>query len=323
MQARGMPTLGSDSYRAANPSFGAVFTYHLAEVPQTQREARRASERDLRERGEDVPFPGWDRLRAEALERGPRVLLMVRDAQGEPVRWIEGPASAGVHRVSWDLRRPAPDPVELATGGFRPPWAGEPQGPLAPPGTYSVELMLVTAVGAESLGTPQTFTVKPTPTTPPGTDFVALAAFQQETAELARQVSGANDYLGELAERLRYMRAALLRTPRAPTSLSQRMDELEATVDGLRIQLSGDRIRGRLNEPTAPSISGRVGRVANGHWGTRQMPTATQRRNLEIARDGFATVGEGIQSLETDVAQLERDLEAAGAPWTRGRRGGG
>ncbi len=74
--------------------------------------------------------------------------------------------------------------------------------------------------------------------------------------------------------------------------------------------------------PTAADLSrrGRVGRVVAGHWNTRQTPTATHRRNLEIARtdfDGFRTDLSAV--LETTLPQLEEALEAAGAPWTPGR----
>lgn len=72
MQARGMPTPGSDSYAAPNPPFGAVFTYYLDEVPSTERETRRDAERALREQGDDVPFPGYEQLQREAVESGPR-----------------------------------------------------------------------------------------------------------------------------------------------------------------------------------------------------------------------------------------------------------
>ncbi|MDH4044646.1 MAG: glycosyl hydrolase, partial [Gemmatimonadota bacterium] len=319
MQAKGMPTLGSDSYRAPNPPFGAVFTYYLDTIPPTQRDTRRAAERALRERGEDAPFPGWERLRQEAVESGPKVLLLVRDAAGEPVRWVGGATKSGLHRVSWDLRRPAPDPVSFATPDFTPPWAGAPQGPLVAPGTYSVELMLVTSTGVESVGDRQTFAVNPVPTAPPGTDFMQVAAFQQETRELGRRVAIADQELDRAAERLRYMRAALLEAPRAPVTLFTRVDSLRARATALQTRLTGDRVRGRLNEPAVPSISGRVGRVANGHWNTRQTPTATQRRNIEIAHADFDGILEELAALEAELTRLDADLEAAGAP---GRSGG-
>ena len=316
--------MGSDFYTADNPPFGAVFTYWLAEAPTTAREDRHAREEALRTRGADAPFPGYEALREESLESAPKVLLVVRDDQGEPVRWVEGPAESGLHRVAWDLRRPAPDPVDLSTPGFSPPWVTDPQGPLVAPGRYTVELMLLEGGEARIVGTPQSFQVKAVPTAPPGTDLVAVAAFQDEARELMRRVSGASGEIGEARERLRFMRAALLRTPGADPSLFSRMDDLTRSLDGLALRLSGDRIRGGLSEPSVPSISERVGDAIYGHWDTRQTPTATARGSLELGRAGFTALsGELRVLLDNDLVQLEEDLEAAGAPWTPGRRASG
>ena len=324
MQAQGMPTLGSDYFTAENPPFGAVFSYYLTDVPETQRQERQKTEKGLREQGADIPFPGWERLREEGLESGPKAFLLVRDAEGRPVRRVEGPASEGLHRVSWDLRGPPPDPVDLSTPDFVAPWAGSPRGPMVGPGRFSVELVLVSSAGARSLGGPQEFSVKPVPTAPAGTDFQAVADFQWETSELMRRVSGAGEEIGLVQDRLRHMRAALGETPRADPSLYGRIDEMARALNGFQTRLWGDGVRGRLNEPSVPSISGRVGQVMGGHWDTRQAPSATQRRDMEIARSEFAELSRELAALiEGDLIRLEEALEAAGAPWTPGRRLGG
>jgi len=321
MQARGKPTLGSDDYTAPNPPLGAVFTYYVADVPQTAREARRSSEHELREAGADIPFPGWEALAEESFESSPQVLLLIRDASGSPVRWVRGSASEGLHRASWDLRRPAPDPVSFPAPGFIPPWASDPQGPMVAPGSYSVELTLVSSIGVQALGSAQEFEVKAVPTAPPGTDFNAVAAFQLEASELMRRINGAGEELGEANERLRYMRAAMLQTPGADAALFTTMDELEARLAELQTRLWGDQARGRLNESSAPSISERVGNPIWGYWNTRQEPTATMRRSLQIATDEFSLFRRDLSAIiDTEIPALEEALETAGAPRTPGRR---
>ncbi len=320
MQAKGKPTLGSTDYTGENPPFGATFTYYINDVPGTERQRRQKTEETLRNQGAKIPFPGWDALQREATEGETRVLLMVRDSRGEPVRWVEGPAEPGLHRVSWDLRRPPPNPVNLSTPAFTPPWVQPPQGPLAAPGSYRVELVMVTSAGAQTMGSPQEFNVKPVPTAPPGTDFLAVTAFQREASELMRQVSSASSEISRAQNRLRHMRAALLETPNAHPALFARLDSVGYDIEAIRTRLSGDRIRQGLNEATVPSIQNRIGRVTNGHWGTRQTPTETQRRNLEIARNSFGDLRRDLSAvLENKMAQIETDLEAAGAPWTPGR----
>ena len=320
LQAPGQPTLGTTSFVAPNPDFGATFTYWLADPPETMRAERRAAERSAAERGEDIAFPGYDRLAAEALESGPRVAMLVRDEEGQPVRRVMGPATRGLHRVTWDLRRPAPDPVDLRAPGFSPPWAGPARGPLAPPGRYTVEMALVTETGVETVGTPRSFLVKPVLNSPPGTDHIAAMAFAAETAELQRRARGAAAEIGRARDRLRHMRAALDETPRAGAELYQRLETIEGRLAGLAARLQGDPAPGRLNQPRVPSIMGRIGQVAGGHWGTRQEPTGTQRASLATAREGFEEVVGALRSLlRDDLAVLERDMEAAGAPWTPGR----
>ena len=320
MQARGKPTLGTDDYTAPNPDFGAALTYYLPETPPTAAEARRAAEGEVRAAGGDVLFPGYDALNEEATESGPRALVAITDAEAGIVRWVPGPARQGLHRVSWDLRAPPPDPIDLTVPGFTPPWVGPAQGPLVAPGEYSAQLVVVTAEGAREVGTPQSFTVRAVPTAEPDTDFEAVVAFQSEAAELRRRISSAGEELGRARNRLRHMRAALLEAPAAPLDLFGDLDALGARLQAFSIRLFGDPARQRLNESTAPSISNRVGRVIGGHWNTRQTPTATHRRNLEIAETDFAAwLWEFRNFMDGAFAAAEHALEAAGAPWTPGR----
>ena len=117
------------------------------------------------------------------------------------------------------------------------------------------------------------------------------------------------------------MRAALLEAPAAPLALFGDLDALDSRLQGYAIRLFGDPARQRLNESTVPSISNRVGRVIGGHWDTRQTPTATHRRNLEIGETDFgAWLAEFEGFMSGGFMRAEAALEAAGAPWTPGRR---
>lgn len=321
-QAPGRPELGSDDFTAPNPPHGALFTYFLRTAPTSAHEARKVSEKTLGEQGKDVAFPGFDRLRAEELEAAPKVLLLVSDAAGRQVRSIEGPAREGLHRVSWDLRGAVPDPVVLDPPAFQPPWVSPPVGPLVAPGRYSAELVVVSASGVRPLGTAQSFEVKPVPNLAPGTDPAAVAAFQGETAEAARRLAAAAAELGQVNDQLRWMRVTLRETPKADLALYARLDAVARAVAELERRLGGDPARQKLSEPDTPSLGDRVGAIRDGHWPTRQMPTATQRRNLEIATAGLEALESDLRALLAgELATLEEAFAAAGAPWTPRRRG--
>ncbi|MEM7117880.1 MAG: glycosyl hydrolase [Chloroflexota bacterium] len=321
MQAPGQPTLGSTSFKAENPPFGAVFTYHVKEDFASSKGARRKSEKELAKEGESATFPGWETLQAEAVEAEPQVLLLVRDVAGEPIRWIKAETKAGLHRTSWNLRMTPPDPIKLTKDEFQSPWMSPPAGPLAAPGAYSVELCLVSAEGVQRISQIQVFEVKAVPTVDSDVDLHEVVAFQQKTADLMRQMHGAKREIGRSRHRLRALKAALLETPRADESHFARANELWAMLAEFNERMSGDTARQKLNEPTAPAMFDRLLRVAWLHWETRQLPTQTQRRNVEIAEADFAALKqELITFIETDLVGLEAELSALGAPWTHGRQ---
>jgi photosystem II stability/assembly factor-like uncharacterized protein len=66
------------------------------------------------------------------------VRLQVLDASGAVVRELEGPSGAGIQRVAWDLRKPAPPPPAGRGGGGG--LGGPALGDLIPAGDYTVRL---------------------------------------------------------------------------------------------------------------------------------------------------------------------------------------
>lgn len=317
MQAKEMPSQGSTSYVNANPDFGAILTYYIDEIPKTGKTLREESEKKLGAET-DIPFPGWDRLVAEATEQEPAVMLLVRNEQGEPVRWIEGSAKKGVHRASWDLRLPPPNPINLTVPAFQPPWAGSPQGPLVAPGNYSAELYVMTNGKLELQGAKQTFNVKPVHAM--RADYQQVATFQKNTSDLSRMTSSAGRQLGEARNKLRYIKAALNKTPSASSDMFETHATLSKKLFDLQTTLMGDRIREGKDVSTSPSIMGRVGGVIYGHWNTTELPTETQKKSIELAQSEFDEYKGKASDFFKELTAYESVIQKAGAPYTPGRR---
>jgi hypothetical protein len=184
------------------------------------------------------------------------------------------------------------------------------------PGRYTATLMIVSASGVRTLGTPQSFEVKPVNNLPAGTDVAAVAAFQQRVADLRRRAAAAGAEITRLQDELRHMRAALLATPKADPALFARIDGAHKALAELERRLNGDPARQRLNESASPSIGDRV-YSAMSTFDTRLMPTATQRRDAELAGEALAALSGDLAALVSgEIAKLRAALEAAGAPWT-------
>ena len=107
---------GASFFLTPNPAPGAVFTYHLNRELRSRRARRQAAERDAARRGQDVTYPPWDSLKVEDQEEAPAMILTVTDAEGRVVRRLTGPTTAGVQRVTWNLRYPTPNPVAAGAG---------------------------------------------------------------------------------------------------------------------------------------------------------------------------------------------------------------
>jgi len=311
---------GDRFYTAPNPPFGAVFTYYLKDEIKTLRKTRLDAEKDKQKKGEDTFYPTWDALRAEDREEDPAIVLTVSDQDGNVVRRLTGPTSAGFSRVAWDLRYPVPDPTNLSTQDVDP-WDRLPAGPLAAPGRYSVSLAKRVGGVVTPIGEPQTFNAVPLGTASlPATDRKALLAFEEKTGRLQRAVLGAVRAVGETHTRIDHLKKALTDTPGADPKLAVSLRAIETRLKDLEIELTGDATVASRSESTPPSIADRVQQIVGGHWDATSAPTATHRRNYDIAASQFAPVLAKLRTISlTDLKQLEDQAEAAGAPWTPGR----
>ncbi len=317
IDSSGKGCLGDGFYVAPNPSFGAVFTYYLKDSLKTEAEARREEEKNLDKAGKPVSFPGWDKLRKEEAEDKPEIVLTVKDESGQVVRRIGGPVSQGIHRVAWSLRYPPVEPIELEAKE-RDEWEWNPGGPLVVPGTFTVSLAKKVEGVLTPPGEPQTFIVESLGlATLAEKDRGALLDFQKKAGELQRAMMGAGAAAREASESIRYMKKALMETPQADPKLLERAKELERRLRDATRVLWGDRTVMRRSEAASPGLMQRV----SAQLTTTCPITETAKRDYEIAAGAFEKLLEEMRILiDQDVKKLGDDLEAAGAPWTPGRR---
>jgi hypothetical protein len=248
----------------------------------------------------------------------------VRDEQGNVVKRVPGPLTAGFHRVSWDLRYPATNPTRLkppSSSEEENPFADRVTGPMVVPGTYSAQLATRVKGKLETLGDPVRFQCAPMgePAVPVA-DRAATLEFERKTARLQRAVLGAVEAAREAQTRIGALEKALDETPSADPAMMDRARELEHRLTDLREQLSGNATLREHEEPSPPAIVDDVQTAVAGQWFQTHGPTATHRKSYENAATRFTPVLAQLRTLvETDLVALERQADVAGAPWTPGR----
>jgi photosystem II stability/assembly factor-like uncharacterized protein len=311
---------GNDRYVAENPPYGAVFSYYLPEEIRSLKAQRQEAEKELADQGKDTPYPDWESLRREDREEAPAVWLTVTDADGNVVRRVKGEAGKGFHRVAWDLRYPAPDPVNIAGTPEFAPWEGEPAGPLAVAGEYRVTLSRRVEGEWQDLAGPQPFTLKPLHAGGlVSDDQQARLAFELEAAELYRAVMGADRAAAEVTTQLEHLLAVLPLTPAADEALAQQARALRTRLQDLQVSLNGDSaLSGRyVNVPL--SLTGRISFILGGGWNSQAAVPQGHRDSLAVARSEFAGVLQQLRQVAADVDALGKAAGKLGAPWTPGR----
>lgn len=317
----GRGTQGDAFYAALNPPNGAVFTYYLKDKMMTLTEKRREEEKKAMKADKPIGVPSLDQLRLEEQEKPPKVYLIIKGAEGQILRRIEVSRDKGIHRAEWDLRYPTSLPTTLASREDRPPWEDPPAGPLALPGTYSVTLAKEQGGQAAELAPPKFFEVR-------ALDLAAFAArdkaevleFERNVSDLQRAVLGAGRVVGEVQGRLDYLRKAFDDTPGADPGTLTKLEDIRRRLIELRTRLSGDATRRNRELADAPSITERVQFIVESQSRSTSPPTQTQREGYIYAGTEFEKVLADLKKLVTeDLAAVEKELEAAGAPWTPGR----
>lgn len=311
---------GDAFYTGENPPYGAVFTAYLKEKLKTKKEKRQEAEKEAAKKNQTLPYPANDELRAEAEEPKPEVYFMVYDESGVAIRRVDGSTDAGFQRVAWDLRYPAPSLHEHMEEGEDFPAAGS-EGPLVISGNYSVRMFQKVDGAITELGETQNFKVALDGAgSVSAADRAAQEEFQRKVARLYRAVSGAVHTGEEVETRMKEIRKALRETPSAEKQLSAAADSIEQRDREILRALRGDTELQKRNEPVPSSISDRVNAILEGERFSLAKPTQTHLDDYNVAAGEFGEhLGKLHALVEVDLVKLEKDMEAAGAPWTPGR----
>lgn len=312
---------GDAFYTADNPPYGAVFTAYLKEKIKTKKEKRQDAEKAAATMREAMPYPSNDELRAEAEEAKPEVYFVVYDESGAAIRRVEGSTDSGFQRVAWDLRYAAPR-VQEHGGESEEDFPNVTEhGPLVVAGNYSVRMFQKVAGTVTEVAAPQRFkVVTEGSSSMSATDRTAQEQFLRKVSRLYRAVYGAQHTAEDVEARLKGMREALREAPAAEKELGAVADQIEQRDREILRALRGDVELAKRNEPVPSSIHDRVNSVLEGERFSLAKPTASHVDSYNIAAAEFAEWLAKLHTLvDVDLAKLEKDMEAAGTPWTPGR----
>lgn len=312
---------GDNFYTAENLGPEAMITYYYSEEYKSLKDTRSEKEKKNIEAKKDVRYPTYDELKTEREEVAPQLVFTIRDAGGRVVKKEFRKPSRGIQRFHWNLRYMLQDPVSFHTPSFYNPWQPKDEGTLASPGMYTVDMQLETDGVLTPLVAPQSFIVKALNNTlMPAADRADKVAFQREVMLLETRFGETQSKMGELNEKLKYMKAAITRSEQPVGSLLKQLATIEKKLKELSKGLYGDSVKSSLDMDQPPSPANRIGIISYEQKYTTSGTTKTHRDSFNIAKAEFEVIAQQLEQLiEGEMKQLENAMKQAGMPYTPGR----
>jgi len=226
-------------------------------------------------------------LPSTSSEEGGTTEIRIRGADGSVLRTLKGPSEKGFHRISWDLRRRPAEGVARA------------RGPLAPTGTYTVEM--------DGDGAPLTtsFEVVLDPRAAvSGTEFRSRYDFLVEIDTLREALQTAVDRSEGLASRATSLSEVL--TGEEYAEVRQALDRFSQDVEAQARSLGGG--RPSFRNPTLLARASRMFSELSGNdatQGSLHPPSEMQRRQLGMLS---AEARSGMDGLDAAVERSVREV---------------
>ena len=307
----GTSSQGASFYTAKNPTYGAQFTYYIANDTKTMKAKRKASEKKLKKDKKDIPFPGWEALDAEDFEKKPQAILRVTDASGKVLTEITGAYTKGIHRKHWDLRQRLASALDIHSSRD----SGTGLRSDVTRGTYYVQLFKKHNGALLQLTPKEAFEV---------------ARLRQNVLTNPKAASH-NAYkakLNALYVKSEIMDNKLEKTKKKIVALSKAIgfaqanqDVLHKTVYDLQKQhynlarkIDGSEAKGEVGEKDTPTLSFRISVASRGFYSNTYGPTAMHMESYDMAVALLNALVPQVDALAAATAKAISDSEALGLP---------
>ncbi len=310
---------GEDFFTAPNPQRGATITYWLKEGVTTLRAERSKREKEAFKKGEPIPYPTVEELKAENSELPSYLIFTIKDSSGEIVSEQRSALRKGMNRINWNMTYSG---FGSANARQANPTSSIPSSNVyVVPGNYTVSLSQNVKGKITALAGPVSFAVKEINNrTLPAADRNALAAFKKKALKLSGAINATRGVMSSMTNKIATYKAASKAFPAQESNqLMTDILALEQKVTALNIQLNGDRDVNRLDQDGAYSTSQRAQNAIFDVLGSTSDITGTSEQNYSIAADEFGPILSGLKSLLTEFQGMDRRLDQMSAPLTPDR----
>jgi hypothetical protein len=247
------------------------------------------------------------------------VKLAILDAQGNTIRTLDGTKKVGINRVWWDLRQDGIEPPKLYTSpegatDMKPGPEGRPlvtwafgvdQGPLVPPGAYTVTLTLGDTEQQKPLEV-----LKDPNTEGTEADIRTQHQMVMELQDNLKTVGGMITQI-ELTRKQIYDIQELLKDRDDMEDIIEKGKEVDEKLINVVKHLYQRKLTGGIQDPLrwAIQLFAKIANLAGDVGGSDFRPTDQQRQVQELYKQQMAEHQSALQTIvDTDLAELNTML---------------
>ena len=295
-------------YSSENPPYGAVFTYNLPKSYKSLKSIRSEREKELDKLNKDVPFSCWNELDKEVNESKPKLILEIRDVNGELVDRINGSTKKGINRVTWNLSKPLPVTLNSNSRNYQ-------SSIPVKPGKYSLRLLELVNGELKELTKSKTFNVKrirenvlKNPLTVEIEDFITeLNEFEISSSMIISDYTKAKKKQTNFDYALRYIN-------NIDSDLTNRVKSLKDEMNLIEVLLFGNKSKKEIGEKDMPLVADRISVAKRSLYGNSYGPTKHHIESFKIGKKQWNSIVPKINNFIDAVNKLSQNLESLGAP---------
>ena len=307
---------GGDYYFAENPDFGAVFTYHLSNSYPTLKSKRKELEKEMINKGQQIPPINWSLLEKESREEKTKVYILIKDSDGEEVNRVNASANKGLNRVAWNLRYGSNPVINSDRMQYRSSGSSRytRSGHLVSPGNYTASLVKETEGQMYVLDDPINFNVVDLGrSTLQGTSYDDYSAHAYNVDQVYDRQTIFSNKLTKTMNMVKAMRLSLHTSKQLNNELGNNLFQTEEELNQLTVELYGNSAKSEIGENNNPTLSRFIGNAAEG-LDTTYGPTGQHKQSLEIANSILDKLEVKLNVIEGKLPSMRLELNNMNAP---------
>ena len=308
----GSDSQGASYFTSKNPPYGAIFSYFVPDSYKTIKTERKKLEKEINKSKKNIPFSGWDKLDDEQNENLPKLILEVRDDNGDLITRLDASTKKGFNRTAWNLSNPIVTTLNSKSNSRRRYY--EPSVAVKS-GIYSVELIEIKNGKHRKLSVSKKFNVKKIRNNILSNPIESkIDGFLTDLVDLQTEIELSLNLFNKSKDKLLKFEKALSYVDIDNDNLSIEIYKLIKEMENIESQISGNKSKKEIGEKDYPTVSDRLSVAQRGFYGNSYGPTKLHLDSFELGKKQWESVKLSIKIFIQSVSDKNQILEKIGSP---------